>query len=413
MTIAENFGKLGISISHHEILQIERLVIFFCIRKTHPLTFDGTMIGVDPILFSQSDYNALFDIFKISIKDVEKAIKNTQSIDKNFIVTSDPFNLLCMWLVHLAPIYIKDKRICHEFSMNILRYLHYKFFCSVVNNSFRHGANRGVMEATINSLTKKSDIIRYESWRVLIDTHCERVLDPKDRLYTTILTASPDDKYIKVLAEIQNSIRRKIVIVAQAYYLNSSEGNSVKSMSSISENAEGEKIIAQSASVIDSAQAAMVIEVLNPNVFVQDSLVKDVAEIYSNISERMLKIALLKINEEAVIQQSSRKFDKVDISNGEVTYIGIRALILEIIRLMVSICRTKGVNLGSRVKVFKTVRDAYGSSRTTDPDILAVKRSIAQIIDPYELTTNESSKSALRLAVISYIVYRTILKMKT
>lgn len=412
MSIAENFGKLSINITHTEILAMERTVIHYMIRGTHPLTFDGMMLGVDPIVFKQSDYNTLFDIFKVDVKEVEKVIKNTHSIDKSFIVTSDPFNLLSMWLIHLAPIYIKDKRICHEFSMNVLRYLHYKFFCSVVNNMFRHGANPGVMEATINGLTKKSDIVRLESWRLLIDSHCEKYLDPHDRIYNTIVSASPDDKYIKALAEIQTAIRRKVVTVSQAYYLNSSQGNSVKTMSAIAENAEGERIIAQSASIIDSATASMVIEVLNPNVFVHDTWVKDVADLYSNVSERMLKAALYKLNEEAVIQQSSRKFDTVEIDKDEVTYIGIRALLVEIIRLMISISRSKGISLNNHSEVFKNVRDAYGSSRSLDKDILAVKRSVGKIIDPYELTSNESSKAALRLAVISYIVYRTILKMK-
>lgn len=411
-SISEAFGTLVISIEKNKVYEIEKLVTYFVLRKTHPLTFDGPYLACDPVAFTTSDYNALFDIFKIRKQEVESKIRSIQAIDRNFVVTSDPFNLLTMWLVHLAPIYIKDKKICHNFSLNLLRYYHYKIFTSVVNNSFRHGANRGIMEASIASLSRKSDIIRYESWKKLIDVHCDKILNPEDRFYQTLIEGAPDEAFLRVISESQTALRAKIVTFANSYYETHSAGDSIKSKSAISENSDGERIIAQTASVIDSATQSMVSEILNPNMFVHDISVEDVSNMFTTISPRMLKTALLKINETAVLQTSSRTFDKVTIDKEGTTYIGVRVLIIEIIRSMIRLCREKRINMSNRAQVFDTMKNAYSSSRNLDPDIVAVKRSIALMIDPFNITINPASSSALRLGVIYYLLYRTIQKMK-
>lgn len=414
LTIAEAFGELGITIQRPQILQMEKVCTYFTLKKTHPLTLHGIALGVDPIAFMTSDYDALFDIFGLSAKTIEKLVYEIPAIDRNFAVISDPFNLFSMWLVHLAPIYIKDKRICHNFQMQVLRYYHYKIFTSVVNNSFRHGTNPGIMAATIARLTRKSDIIRYESWYTLIDTHCEKILDPQDRFYHTVITATPDDAFLRVIGESQTALRAKIVTFAQAYYEAYSAGDSVGSVSSVSTNDEGEKILIQTASVIESASQSMVSEILNPNTFVHDIAIHDIVTYGSDaVSARMLKTALLKINETAVLQAASRTFDQVKTDKEGTLYIGVRVLVMEILRSMVRLCRSRRVNMGNHQLVFKTMRDVYQSSRSQDTDILDIKRSVEHLIDPLNITSNDASKSALRLCVIYYILYRTILKMKT
>lgn len=411
-TISEAFGELSITISSQQIHGVEKQAVHFFLRKTHPLTFDGPYCGVDPVAWTTSDTDALFELFQLHPRDVEAKIRECPAIDRNFIVTSDPFNLLVMWLCHLAPIYIKDKRVCHDFMSNVLRLFMAKIFCSVVNNTWRYGANRGVMEATIMSLSRKSDIIRFESWRRLIESHIEKILDPHDRFYPVLVDASPDDMFLRVVSENQTALRAKIITFANAYYEAHAAGDMVGFISSVATSADGEKIIAQTASVIDSATAAMVSELLNPNMFIHDVSIADVAKMFSTISPNMLKTALLQINETAVIQAASRKFDIVKHDKEGTLFVGIRALMTEIVRTMVRICRVRQINIANHALVFKTMRDAFSSSRSLDKDIQAIKRSVAALVDPFNITVNQASQSALRLGVSYYLIYRTLGRMK-
>lgn len=68
--------------------------------------------------------------------------------------------------------------------------------------------------------------------------------------------------------------------------------------------------------------------------------------------------------------------------------------------------------MGNRGKVFKTMRDVYQSSRSLDKDISNVKQSVAELVDPFNITVNIPSQAALRLAVIYYIIYRMLNHMK-
>jgi hypothetical protein len=411
-TILENFGNLALTISSRQIAEIEKLAAHFVFRKVHPLTFNGPYLGVHPVSWLPSDTNALFELFDIRKQDVELKIAATPTINRSFMVQSDPYNLLSMWLVHLAPTYIKDKKVARDFQMNVLRLYLYKIFCSVVNNSFRHGTNEGIMFATVAGLSKKSDIVRFESWRKLIDSHVEKILDPNDRFYQTLIDGQPDEQFLQVISETQTSLRAKIVTFAQAYYEAHAAGDSIGSRSSVSQNADGEKIVAQTASVIESASAAMATELLNPNMFVHDISVNDTAGLFQTISPRMLKTALLRINETAVLQTTARTFDQVKTDKEGTLYIGVRALTIQIIRSMIRICRERRINMGNRVLVFREMKNAYSSSRNTDVDIVAVKRSVSLLVDSFNITVNDASRSALRLAVIYYMIYRMIQKMK-
>jgi hypothetical protein len=411
--ITEGFGALGISINNNHILKMKELVVRFTIRGSNPLTLHGNTLGVHPIVFKDSDRDALFDIFGVDYAHFKNTIKGIHTIDKTRNVQSDPFNLLCFWLIYLAPIFIKNERIRHGFMMDVLRYFNFKIFTSVVNNSFPHGANEGVMEATVMSLNKKWDIIKYKTWSGLIESHCEKFLDQHDRrLSTPVFELSSDEKFLNVVAEMQGMLRQKIVTFAQNYYATHAEGTSLKSKSSVGTGEDGEKIVAQQASVIESASAAMISELLNLSMFINDSRIDDVSRQVSSISSRMLKSALMELNRIAVIQASSKKFDLTEKAPVGINYIGVRVLLLVIIKTMLRHCQQKKVNPANHAAVFSTMQAAYTSSRIMDQDIADIKRSVGLIIDHLGITSNEASKASLRLGVIYYIIYRTLEKMK-
>lgn len=412
LSIVEAFNKLSITLDRTHAVKLEKMLIYFLSRETHPLTFNGMTLGVHPIAFKDADYNALFDLVHLRKQDVEKVVRECHSIDRNFAVISDPYNLLIFWLFHLSPQFFKDKNICQQFQFNLIKFFILKVFCSVTNNSFRYGANESIMMVAISELTLKSDVIRLGSWDALIDSHVERLVDPKDRFYKILVDIPSDELFLRVIAETQTAIRAKIVTFAQNYYLAHSKGDRIDYKSSVAQNAEGEKILAQTASVIDSATQSMISELLNNQLFVNDIAVNDVANLYKSISARMLKTALFKINETAIFQTSQRQFDEIKHVQDKIIYVGLRALIIELIRSMITICRKRRVNMGNKALVFETMRNIYTSSRTTDQDILNVKASVSELVDGFKITSNNVSSSTLKLAVISYLLYRTISKMK-
>lgn len=409
--IKTGFSKLGITIDQRRVRMMHDLAIRFRLRNENVLVFNGMELGVHPIAFKTSDRTALFAIFDIEESDVRAIIRATPSINKAHNVESDAFNLFCFWLIHLGYVYLDDDRVREGFQMSVLQYFHYKIFTSVVKNSFRHGANPGIMQATINSLMKKSDIVKLESWGAVIDDRCTKTLSKDGLFYNDLKRGSPDDRFIYAVTGTQTAIRNKIVLFAKAYYDAYSNGDKVSTTSMIAEDSEGEKIIAQTASVVESVQAQLVADVVSLPAWLDESVIANVAATFSALTTNMLQTALSQFSEEAVFQMSSRKFDVVKIQGNVTYYLGIRALLTEIVRSSLRFCRIKNINPANKVASFTALKHVYTSSRTQERDILDVKESMGKLIETMRIDYSDTAKSALRLAIIQYILIRMFQKM--
>lgn len=134
--IKTEFSKLGIVLDRNKVRQMHELAVRFRLRGENVLVFNGMELGVHQIAFKTSDRVALFALFNIEESDVKTRIRSIPTINKAHNVESDPFNLFCFWLMHLAYVYLDDERLRDGFLMSVAQYFHYKIFTSVVKNSF-------------------------------------------------------------------------------------------------------------------------------------------------------------------------------------------------------------------------------------------------------------------------------------
>ena len=405
------FSTLGVVIDRNKVRQMHDLAIRFRLRNENVLVFNGMELGVHQIAFKTTDRVALFALFGIEESDVRDLIRKIPTINKAHNVESDAFNLFCFWLLHLGFVYLDDERVREGFLLSVMQYFHYKIFCSVVKNSFRHGANPGIMQATINGLMRKSDIVKLESWGAVIDDRCEKTIAQNGLFYRDLKNASPDDRFIYAVTGTQTAIRNKIVLFAKAYYQAYSDGDRVGNMSMIAEDSEGEKIIAQTASVIDSVRMDLISDVVSLPAWLDDDDILLIAKTFSAITTQMLQTTLSQFSQEAVFQMSARKFDIVETHGKSTLYLGIRAFLTEIVRSSLRFCRIKKLNTANKVECFTALKHVYTSSRTLDQDILDIKDTMTKLIDRMHINYNDTAKAALRLAVIQYIILRMFRKL--
>jgi hypothetical protein len=169
---------------------------------------------------------------------------------------------------------------------------------------------------------------------------------------------------------------------------------------------DGEKVLTQTVSTFDAVISNLCIEIVNTQAFIDMGVIRQVASLFQSISSpEMLRDLLVHVSDEAASQSLSRTLDKtVKASDGAVLYIGIRALITRLIQVSFRHCIKNGIPITSKAKVLIAVKNAFSSSRITDPDIVTVKKSVIQLVDAMILTPREATKSSLRLAVIIYIL---------
>jgi len=437
--IQSGFGRLNIGLDERILQQVERFMIVWEIRGNHSLALNGRLLAVHPIAFTTSDREEFFKIFNVSEREMATIVRAIPSINNDFKVVSDPFNLQCVWVMHLAyrkiaalqaehkltqkqveeafDLFAAGKRshpvlhVWFSFLFHISKIMHYKFFTSLVNNSFKHGANEQIMEATMNSLSQKFDIIGYGTWKRSIEARCLDLISYKSNHYAGFRDGV-DAALLYIISDSQTRIRAKIVKIARAYYDMHKNGEAIASRSTVGSNAEGEKVITQMVGTFDKLTSTLVVEVLNANVFLNSRLVTQIASPFTNISSGMLESTLLAFSELASVQSKAGQLDRVGTdSDGNEIYFGARILINNLVQKSIRYCLRKNIPITDKAAIFVKVKNIYSSSRISDPEIIKVKNSIAYFVDSIGGPKRETTKSSLRLAMIMYVLTKALVRL--
>ncbi len=406
LSIHTAFATLAIELTPQRIQQFEYMVAAWELRKSHALALNSQALGVHAIAFTDADRQAFFDLVAVDPKDLKLLIQKISAINQDFRVISDPFNLLSIWLMHLAYGQISDHSVRASFMLAVAKYLHYRFFTSLVNHFYPHGVNEKVMTATIMHLSKKFDIIIYGTWRKAIEARCLDLISASSIHRSVFEHADNDVKFLYVLSDIQTRVRDKIKNVTNEYHVSLDRGDAVKSHAATIE-VEGEKMLVHTTSTLDIMVYNLSIEILTPRLFADNQTITAIAKQFTNISEDMLRTALLKMVDIANDQRDGGHLDQVSVNDGQAIYIGMRVLIKHLIQKSYRYCMRNGVNITNNAAIYLKLKNVYASSRINDEDILANKQSVSYLVDTINMSRRETTKSSLRLAILLYILMRS------
>lgn len=410
--ILDQFNKLDVKLTKMNIRHFNQLVLNWELKDSHPLSLNTQLLGVHTIVFLPPDRAALFNLFALTESDVLNAIKKCPSVDRNHRVASDPFNLFSVWLMHIAEEQIEDIDVRQEFQLSVAKYLHYKFFTSIVNHYFPHRADEAVMLATINSLNRRFDIIVYGTWRKTIEARAKDLVDPdpKKNIHAdTIKTGQDDQSIMYVVTDTQTRIRSKIGTISSIYYDYHRDGIKINSASAVTTDPEGEKILVQRASTFDAMTTSIVSDLLNVNAFVDQRLVRYVTSVFPAVSATLLRVTLEQLSETATQQSKTRTLEDTKKDKDLTIYVGLKSLVQATVEVSFRYCVYNKIPLTSKGKVFDALRNRYSSSHVNDPDILSIKESYGRYIEEFGRVSRAATKSSLRISVIMYIITKCLM----
>lgn len=405
-TISSVFDTLNIKLTDKAMLAFEHTVLGFEVKGSHALSLNSPFLGVYPIVFTELDRSTIFTIFDVDEKSLKTLIQKIPSINTEFKVTSDSFNLLCVWLMHLAYRDIKNIKTRDAFLLAVSKYLHYKFFTSLVNHYFPHGAVEKNMQAAIAGLSRKFDIVIYGTWKATIEARCVDLISERSIHRHALETADDDKAFLGILMDCQTRIRDKVKNITKAYYDAHASGDAITSRSATVETEDG-KILVHSAKTFDLMIYNLQNEILSERLFVDNETIRLLAAQFTSVSEDMLRSTLLSLVEIATTQRDSGQLDSIKINDGHELYVGLRALISHIIQKTYRNCMANGVDVTNKAAVFLKVKNLYSSSRINDEDILAIKQSVSYFVDLVSTSLRETTRSSLRICLILYFLLRS------
>lgn len=393
---------------HHMVLRWE---------LQFPRALNTPLLGVDKAVFTPTDTNDLYVILGLTknhmtqvVKSISSTNQNLAPINPNHNVASDPTNLLIAWCMHLAIEQVSNMKKRHQVLVDLAKWMHYKFFTSLVQRRAQYAVDQGIMEYTIESLSNKSDIRTYKTWAKFIQARAEDMVSPVSKRYSRLVDADDDVQFLRVITDTQSRLRQAVQLIFDAFYKFHEKGIGIKSTGSTGTNGEGEKILIQKASTEAAMFAGMESSIVRVATFVDPILCQKVASQFRAITPDMLKFAMIALVSNAATQTQNQTFDSVEKVKGHpglINITGVRALVREILVTSYDHCRKTGVDATNPAQIWNAIKNRYSASRISDTSVINTKYSVEQFIDTLGSTRDPARKASLCIAVIMYIVAKS------
>lgn len=342
----------------------------------------------------------------ISNTEMKQVIKEIPTIDDNFVVASDPFNVFVVWVTYNILNSKLDNKLKYQAAQATLLLLHYKFFTSLVNYRFKYPANEQAMITTYESISNKFDIKVLGTWKRVMEKGADDAVDPNGIHGKTWDNFDNDLKIIYIITDIQSRLRSKINLFYESYMQVKAEGDLIGSYDTVGTDTEGQKQIMANEHGIDIAVSSVYQDCMSVSRIVDIKAMKLAVALFSAIRLDQLKQFVIAFSEECVKLAKLGADDKVtnDKTTDDELLIGGHILIQTIIQQSYRYCRNNDIDIETPSKFIKGVRDVYTSSRINEPGIIKVRNSVMHYVFTLQSSTRESTVTALKSAFIIYIV---------
>lgn len=434
--------KFPIKLTESHVNQINNFCTSFELRDRNPEALNTPFLGIVKIYFTYKDQDNFLGIFGSSTEmdkallrgimsmksiidssfrnEVKKQITTLKAVDESRAVQSDPFNLFITYIIHLVRIVplsqVKwkseaDREYC---LLQLFKIWLYKFFTSVVNNSFRHAPNEDVMRATLANMNNRFDLVKYGTWKNVIVERAKHHLKEDGIHADTILKYDDDGKILYLLSSVQTGLRNQIVLVAKKFY-ETEKSAKIGEYSLTGKDLEGEQILMHQKDTFDRLSIAIRSDLLSINKLISPTELEIAAKLYKEIRAEQLKAFLTYFNNLAYRQsklpadKGSNKTTTIKDTNNEdrTIYVGAGILFAKCVEDVYRNLISRKIDLTRRLEILKATQNMFSANRQLDGAILDIKESIDYHIMEAKLSTRLATISAIRGSFICYVIMKT------
>lgn len=176
----------------------------------------SNLLGVYSFSFSKYDDDIFFKtILRSSESKMKYAFHNTEGINPQFKVSSNPMYLTLVTLMHMTYNTKLSDKVKQEIVTRLALIMGYKCFGSMYNHFFKIPADIGTAKAAYENLNDKYLIKKYGSWQAVFEYRTLDVL-PKGIFYDKIIDYSSENA-VYVINGIQGSYKSMLINLFKVY----------------------------------------------------------------------------------------------------------------------------------------------------------------------------------------------------
>ena len=363
-------------------------------NQDHISFFGGNLTGVNVVRFSPYDRDVFFnEICSIEEDELYDELCEADAINPAWQVSSDAFNHLCMWLIHLFLTSPKlDNRAKVAGAVEAATIVYYKFITSILFHFFKYPVDEQVAKAVYAQMSNRYSIKQLGTWNKVIEDKVMKLIDKKSIHYKTLMNYDDDQAIIYLINDTQGRIKDLIKNIYAIFDKVRKQGIKIGTNSMLIDM--GDDIIMKDK--INGLQAYIrYMETIVPdkNSFIKKEIMDIVCDIQYTAPPQVLEKVLYWCS----ANYNYMKDDKIKNL--------VEKTLLHAFTYMKnnSTVYKKNTDLP---KLISKLKGIYSSSRSTDPALLEIRALAEDIIKDAKVTKSNVVVSSVRNALLLYIVIR-------
>lgn len=388
-----------LSIDSKLIKKINQMQISFVNKnEDHINFFGGHLLGCYSVKFLPADENRWFEeILETDKSTIEKIVEESPGINKDFKVSSDPFNLSCVWL--LQAIHNSSKISSNEKYKGMkdtLLLMQFRFLTSRLNAYFKYLTTPDIAEMTYSELSNRFLIKIYGTWYNVFSTRAEKNLIKNSLHYNAFTKMNNDKEVVDFVNDEQGRIRDMIKNIYEVFMIVHKSGNKIKTTSDLS-TIDGVEILKDKIGGVISYTQYIKSLMIDEKSFIKAEVLNSIQKVMQTTPPHLLTKTLLWIS------QNFTKEKDIDLSK----------LIENVMVHCYDHLNNTRLLYKSRldlVSIIVTMRGTYMSSRASDPLLLQLREDVEKIVTKATGNKNKNVTSSVRTAVLLYIIARAFTK---
>ena len=376
---------------------LEFQVKFITKNQEHMEFFGGNLTGVQVVRFTPSDMDRFFiDTLEIDEDEVREGLYELPVINRDHKVASDAFNNTCVYVIHL---FLSDTRLQDKYRQQGAKacalILLYRYLTSQLFNGFKYAADPQIAVATYASLNKKFILKQLGSWNAVLDARVQDLIAPNGLHYKELVQYMDDKKILYAITDSQGRIRDIFKNIYNKFMEIHAKGERIKSSSSTF-NFEGEEFLKDNTRGLQVYSQYINSIIEDKNSFVKteiiDLLTGENGIVHTAPPKLLLEtLEWMSVNAKFTNQKEIKEFTDLTLVHSFGYLADNRTVVARSTDIVGLIIRLRGV---------------YMSSRSTEVDLMKLRKLGEKIIKRATSTKNSSTIASVRTALMLYVVIR-------
>ena len=187
---------------------LEFQVKFITKNQEHMEFFGGNLTGVHIVRFTPADMDRFFlDVLDIEEEEVKDGLFALPGVNKKHKVASDPFNNVCMYLIHIFLNSKLPENVKKIGALSTALILNYRYITSRLYRGFKYPADPQTAIATYAALNNKFILKRLGTWHAVLEDRTKDLIESSGLHYKVLFDFTDDKKIKYAITDTQGRVR--------------------------------------------------------------------------------------------------------------------------------------------------------------------------------------------------------------